>query len=334
MARTISVETMIDPTAFDTYIQLRSIAEKYHVEDKLEIPQLVIVGETSTGKSMLVQNFLRFPCSFSQANVATRCPVAYRLIYKPDLPDGRVHVKQPADCEVTQLGDYLRQLMEQIEQTGNGFREKPELIEIESASYTDFEIIDVPGFVSGEKNSDHRTAVETIVEQFVRDPRFSIVLLKEATQIGVNSTATQRVHHLCTTLTPIKSILPPRPDYHDHMITIQTKFDTFMLHNTTAQAANEMIALQLKEFGESYFVNMIFGGYSMPTRSFDENVAYITNLPQLEKEHVDRWVNDINQYTEPGTDQQRFNPEYRERIGIEVVRKQIQDLWLRVRITL
>lgn len=317
---------MIDPTAFDTYVQLRSIAEKYHVEDKLEIPQLVIVGETSTGKSMLVQNFLRFPCSFSRANVATRCPVAYRLIYNPTLLDGQVNVKRPVGYEITQLGDYLRQLMEQIEQTDNGFREKPELIEIESANYTDFEIIDVPGFVSGEKNSENRTAVETIVEQFVRDPRFSIVLLKEATQIGVNSTATQRVHHLCTTLTPIKSTLPRRLDYHDHMITIQTKFDIFMQQNTTAQAANEMFALQLKEFGESYFVNMIFNGYQMSTSSFDDNIAYINNLPQFEKERVDTWINEINQ--------QKFNSEYRELIGIDIVRKKIQGLWLRVCIIL
>lgn len=92
MASKTTSEPVIDRAAFEAYTKLRTIAKKYHVEDELEVPQLVIVGETSTGKSMLVQNFLRFPSSFSQSDVATRCPVAYRLGYNPSLPIGQLRI--------------------------------------------------------------------------------------------------------------------------------------------------------------------------------------------------------------------------------------------------
>ncbi|CAF5191607.1 unnamed protein product, partial [Rotaria magnacalcarata] len=54
-----STGTVFDPAAFQAYTELRRIASEYHLEDELEVPQLVVVGETSAGKSMLVQNFLR-----------------------------------------------------------------------------------------------------------------------------------------------------------------------------------------------------------------------------------------------------------------------------------
>ncbi|CAF3947569.1 unnamed protein product, partial [Rotaria magnacalcarata] len=78
---------------FDAYVSLRKIAEKYELEEKLAIPRVVFVGETSSGKSMLVQNFLRFPCAFSQSDVGTRCPILYRLRYNSTLDDNVILIK-------------------------------------------------------------------------------------------------------------------------------------------------------------------------------------------------------------------------------------------------
>lgn len=39
---------------FDAYVSLRKIAQKYGLEEKLAIPRVVFVGETSSGKSMRV----------------------------------------------------------------------------------------------------------------------------------------------------------------------------------------------------------------------------------------------------------------------------------------
>ncbi|CAF0911974.1 unnamed protein product [Didymodactylos carnosus] len=94
---------------------------------------------------MLVQNFLHFPCSFSQLNVATRCPIAYRLGYNPRLKDGEIRFTQPFDLKAQDLGEQLKELMAQIEMTHRdtgGFRLELYIIEIDGNEYTDFEILD------------------------------------------------------------------------------------------------------------------------------------------------------------------------------------------------
>ena len=73
--------------------------------------------------SRLVQNFLRFPCAFSQSDVATRCPVVYRLRYNANLDDDQILIKQPSDgTEPEKLSSYLSKVMRAIEKK-DGFSE-------------------------------------------------------------------------------------------------------------------------------------------------------------------------------------------------------------------
>ncbi|CAF5078670.1 unnamed protein product, partial [Rotaria sp. Silwood1] len=224
----------------------------------------------------------------------------------------------------------MRRIQEECSATG-GFRLEPEWIEIESAEYTDFEILDLPGLVGGDKVAENRQAVEKIAESFVRNPRFSIVLLKETTQITDNSHGARVIDELCKKQTGSDTSLPPRSDYHQNMITIHTKFDSFMLNFTNGTAANNEMSKQLHDFGPSFFTNMIFDGYSMAERSFDDNVAYLRDLSRREQQEVDKWIEKMNQKSGQSPDHyQRFDENYRKLIGIDVVRNQIQSLWLKV----
>ena len=334
MSSSTSEGSIINAVAFEAYKELRDVAQKFNVEDTLEVPQMVIAGETSAGKSMIIQYLLRFPCSFSKLDVATRCPVVYSLRYNPNLRKDERRVMRPRGITDNQLASYLEKLMQRIEientATG-GFRLEPEFVEIESADYTDFEIIDLPGFIAGDQQADNRRAVERVAEQFVRNPRFSIVLVKEATQIAENSNGARIIHDLCTAENGFDSKLPPRANYHDKMITIHTKFDGFMLNHTNGTAANDMIQKHIHHFGQSYYTNMIFSGYCIKDHSFNENVSYIRTLPRKEQQEVDKWIQNMDRTSDESIQNyETFNSEYRSLIGIDVVRKQIQELWSRV----
>lgn len=326
--------TTLDSAAFQAYTELRKLARLYDLEDELEVPQLVVVGETSAGKSMLIQYFLHFPCSFTSVGIGTRCPVAYRLIHKSDLPPGNTNVIHPEGIhDPSQLAEHLKTVMKRIEDTEpTGFSAVPYQVWIESADYTDFEILDVPGLVTGNDDPAVRTAVENIVEIYVRDPRFSIVLLKEASQLADNANGALRIQELCTAAQGIVTTLVPRPDYRDHMITIQTKSDVWMQSNKNGTTVNETIDKLRRKFGETYFVSMIFDGYSMTDHSHQENVKYIAGLPKLEREKVDQWIADLDRgANQPPNNFQKFNArDYRPLFGIDVVRRQIQQLWLKV----
>lgn len=146
---------VLDKAAFAAYRELRQISESYKVD--VEPPRIVFVGETSAGKSMLVQNFLGFPCTFTSTGVATRCPVSYQLRYNPRVRGRRVI--KPEDTETEDLADHIGQRMRQLE-SQRQFAFEPYCVEIESDQYPDLEILDVPGVVAGQDDSNVRDAVE------------------------------------------------------------------------------------------------------------------------------------------------------------------------------
>lgn len=334
MLRNDSTGNEANSIAFQAYVELKRIASDYKLEAELEVPQLVVVGETSCGKSMLVQNFLGFPCSFTDVDVATRCPVAYRLVHNASLAPGEVRVRKPSGVRhPSELANYLRRVMEEIKiQNPTGFSSEAFQVEIESAEYTDFEIIDVPGLVTGRPDPKVRSIVEGITEVYVRNSRYSIVLLKEAGQLRENAAGALCIHQLCTDEQGKATTLPPRLDYRTNMITIQTKFSAIMeIKNGTT--VNETIGKLREEFGETYFVNMVFDGYSMSDNEYHTNVDYIKGLPQLEKERVDSWIIELNRAAgQLPNCPDKFESKNRPLIGINVVRRQIQQLWLKVSI--
>ncbi|CAF4588714.1 unnamed protein product, partial [Rotaria magnacalcarata] len=78
------------------------------------------------------QNFLRFPCAFSQSDVGTRCPILYRLRYNSTLDDNVILIKHSTAVKRPQdLAEHLRYVMEQIERE-DGFRLEEYLVHIES----------------------------------------------------------------------------------------------------------------------------------------------------------------------------------------------------------
>ncbi|CAF4599753.1 unnamed protein product [Rotaria sp. Silwood1] len=330
----IRQDPIIDSAIFKAYESLRKIALDYGLERELAVPRTVIVGDTSSGKSMLVQMFLRFPCAFSHANVGTRCPVKYILRYDPNLNDGEIRFIEPKHWQAKDLSKNLELEMERIEKAyrhEGGFRLEPFTIEIASKHYTDFEILDVPGLVSGDLDPNKRAAVERITEHYVRDLSFMIVQLKEAQQLADNTYGTRRIGELCTSEPAQQgSKFPARKDYAEHTITIQTKFDAFMREHDNGTVANEDIRTRIEFFPNTFFTNMVVSPYKLSDHSYEENIEYIAQLPELEKKEVDNWINRIN-LKAGGSDSkyQLFNQHYRPLIGIDVVRKQIQELWLR-----
>ncbi len=211
----------------------------------------------------LVQNFLRFPCAFSQSDVGTRCPVSYRLRYNPTLENNIIRITQPTGIkQAKDLADHLREIMRKIEHE-KGFSVDEYVVQIESNQYRDFEILDVPGLIGGSHDSKHLKAVEQITERYVRDPAYLIVQLKSAPQIGVVCSWMNRFREFCLMdPAPCGSTLPPRTDYEDFTITIQTKFDLFMAEHQDGSQANEDMNKLVEHFNhQTLFVSMIFDGY-------------------------------------------------------------------------
>ncbi|CAF1445374.1 unnamed protein product [Adineta steineri] len=316
---------VMDKTAFAAYRSLRQIADEYKLD--VDPPRIVFVGETSTGKSMLVQNFLGFPCTFTNDGIATRCPVAYQLRYNPDALTRRV--VKPEGVTTKELAKHIGLHMKKVE-VESQFSTVPYEVEIESNTYPDMEILDVPGLVAGQGDPNVRDAVEKITEFYVRNPKFVIVLLVDANQELANYYGGRTVADLCTGALNKGSKLPPRLDYKDHMCTIQTKFDMFTRNNLNGSRANRGISERLASQSDTYFVSMIPDARVMGDESFKSNEQYMSDLPRLEEEYVNQWIREINlKANKAPSFYEEFNRRYRSLIGINVVRQHIQKRWLK-----
>ncbi len=69
--------------------------------------------------------------------------------------------------------------------------------------------------------------------------------------------------------------------------------------------------------------------YNFDKNTFESNTHYLRDLPKLEGRRVDRWIQSMkgSSSNKETFDEKRFRP----LIGINVVRDQIQDMWLQVR---
>ena len=169
----------------------------------------------------------------------------------------------------------------------------------------------------------------------MRDPNFVIVLLVEANQDLANSYGARIVDDLCMGRLNRGSGRPPRPDYKDHMLTIQTKFDVFMNNHANGTHANKDIQERLDRFSETYFVSMIHDARVMTDETFESNVEYMKDLPEQEELLVDNWIKEIinKKANKPPTHYPEFSSKkYRHLIGINIVREKIRSRWLQVRL--
>jgi hypothetical protein len=72
--------------------------------------------------------------------------------------------------------------------------------------------------------------------------------------------------------------------------------------------------------------------YNFGKHTYDNNLQFITGLPELERERVDQWINNLKILAKQSDGQyEEFNEKlFRPLIGIDIVRNFIQDMWIRV----
>jgi hypothetical protein len=72
--------------------------------------------------------------------------------------------------------------------------------------------------------------------------------------------------------------------------------------------------------------------WNFARQSYDANLQYIINLPELERQRVDKWISNMKTLAQQSNGQyEKFNEaRFRPMIGIDIVRNFIQDMWVKV----
>jgi len=173
--------------------RIQEVISKSNVELNLELPQIVVVGAQSSGKSSIIEcivgkDFLPRGCG-----IVTRRPLILQL---KQIKSGKEwaefgHVNEKID-------DFSRILFEIEKDTvrvaGNnkGISREPILLKIFSPSVVDLTLVDLPGLVKvpiGEQPHDIEEQVRNLIFEYISNPNAIILAISPANSDIANSDA-------------------------------------------------------------------------------------------------------------------------------------------------
>lgn len=166
--------------------QIKSrVADKLGASVQFPIPQFILIGKQSVGKSRLVESFAGEQFNFVSGTLGSRRPTVLEFRNNPSLSapvwqilDTKTHRWQtmPVSQVMVVVGDAHQSL-------GNSVSRDPVYVRLESPFCVDMQIVDLPGFrdfALDKAKQDLADQIETLVSTFMADTRNIMLCVEEA----------------------------------------------------------------------------------------------------------------------------------------------------------
>ncbi|KAF2636383.1 hypothetical protein P280DRAFT_493200 [Massarina eburnea CBS 473.64] len=192
--------------------------------DSLDLPQIVVVGSQSSGKSSVLENIVGRDFLPRGSGIVTRRPLILQLINLPsdreDRPDGdEVHVPHtPASvagqqqewgeflhCQGRRIYDFneVRREIEaetaRIAGNNKGINRQPINLKIYSPSVLSLTLVDLPGLTKvpiGDQPTDIEKQTRNLITEYIAKPNSVILAVSPANVDLVNSEALKLARHV------------------------------------------------------------------------------------------------------------------------------------------
>lgn len=190
--------------------------------DSLDLPQIVVVGSQSSGKSSVLENIVGRDFLPRGSGIVTRRPLILQLINIPpdedDNDNGDVHVPHTA-ASVAEHGEWaefhhipgrkfldFNQVRAEIENetariAGNnkGINRQPINLKIFSPHVLNLTLVDLPGLTKvpiGDQPSDIEKQTRTLISEYIAKPNSIVLAVSPANVDIVNSEALKLARHV------------------------------------------------------------------------------------------------------------------------------------------
>jgi len=149
------------------------------------IPQFIVVGKQSVGKSRLIEAFAGEPFNFVSGTLGSRRPTVLEFRNVPGLHPSRwsVFSEQSQMWTVHPLQQVMQIVGQAHESLGNNVSESPVRVKVEGADCTDLGVIDLPGFRAYAKDTmmqELSTKIDRLVLKFMNDENNVMLCVEEA----------------------------------------------------------------------------------------------------------------------------------------------------------
>jgi hypothetical protein len=270
---------------------------------KIDVPEMVVVGMQSDGKSSFIEGLLGFQFNLVDTGIGTRRPLVIEMANDPSCASPICHFRKESDhTQFEPSATLVKDLAESITKRTNeeaGIEKdrvshRPIFLRVRYKHCATLTIFDTPGFrLSGSESL--RNDIATMVLNLVSPPNRIIVCLEQSTVEWANSASR-----------PIISRVDPRME---RTILVSTKFDNRVKEFLVADAANKFLG------GD---------GLLGEARPFFISLPIARNIPTSEfMDHIKRsYLADLQRLLEIGFDENRFG----DQIGLFKLKRHLERI--------
>jgi GTPase SAR1 family protein len=187
----MSALTSVEQSKYEAQRRLIDALRTHGVGHHLQLPQIAVVGDTSSGKSSLLSSIsgIEFP---SSSKLTTRCPTQLIMINASKF-SGKVCVIRSAQSkddikfeEVNEIEDIPNVISKlTLELCGNlqQFTEDAISIEVKGPTFPNLTLIDLPGLIRHTKDGENplnKDLVKNMVKKYISEERTIILAVAQA----------------------------------------------------------------------------------------------------------------------------------------------------------
>ncbi|KAG5683577.1 hypothetical protein PVAND_012850 [Polypedilum vanderplanki] len=188
---------------FSVINKLQDVFNTLNLPNSIQLPQIVMLGSQSTGKSSVLESIVRRPFLPRGSGIVTRCPLVLQLIECP-LDDRKYRRENNGTIDVKEWGEFLHakdriftdfdEIRKEIEhQTdliagrNKGICAEPINLKIFSPEVVNLTLVDLPGITKvsvGDQPENIEDQIKSLVMEYIKNPN-SIILSVSAANVDL-----------------------------------------------------------------------------------------------------------------------------------------------------
>lgn len=173
--------------------KIQEIFLKHQIAEKVELPQIVVIGSQSCGKSSLLELLIGDEFLPKGEGIVTRCPILVQLSTNKSLQKKRVkfnHSNEKIYEDNFQIKDEINNRTEKLAGKSKSISTEPIIVKLEGPDVTPLSFVDLPGLTRIPTNGQPDDIENQILElnkSFIENPNSIIIAISSANNDIANS---------------------------------------------------------------------------------------------------------------------------------------------------
>ena len=159
----------------------RELAPFSQKECKINLAQLVVIGDQSTGKSALLTLLTQIPFP-SKCGITTKRPIVAHTRQNKALDKSKFFIltrgNDKKELDPTEVAKFLSDGQDDVKKTT--VTEEPVMIEVEGPDCENLTLVDLPGIIHD--NAQTKTAVVNMIKKYIEPDQTLILVVTEASK--------------------------------------------------------------------------------------------------------------------------------------------------------